>query len=157
MSRQRLPVIVGFGGINGAGRASGHHALGRMVHTALSEQQAEELGGYIRESGMTMPQRHLVEEFLTEAQNEAWRDQDAAREREMSTTQIHTTGPVGEPVVMNAARTRSARNGQIPVYLWQDPMTLDEIEAEARKLSRGGLIGESSGPAPVIRRVEVGN
>ncbi len=37
MSRQRLPVIVGFGGINGAGRASGHHALGRMAYSALSD------------------------------------------------------------------------------------------------------------------------
>lgn len=35
MSRQRLPVIVGLGGYNGAGRASGHHALGRMAYDAL--------------------------------------------------------------------------------------------------------------------------
>ena len=37
MSRQRLPVVVGFGGINGAGRGSGHHALARMVLPALPE------------------------------------------------------------------------------------------------------------------------
>ncbi|RLA49295.1 MAG: beta-ketoacyl synthase [Gammaproteobacteria bacterium] len=41
MSRQRLPVIVGFGGINGAGRASGHHALGRMAYTALPDAQRQ--------------------------------------------------------------------------------------------------------------------
>lgn len=35
MSRQRLPVIVGFGGINAAGRASGHHAFARMAYSAL--------------------------------------------------------------------------------------------------------------------------
>lgn len=35
MARQRLPVIVGFGGINAAGRASGHHAFARMAYTAL--------------------------------------------------------------------------------------------------------------------------
>lgn len=35
MSAARLPVIVGFGGINAAGRASGHHAYGRMVQSAL--------------------------------------------------------------------------------------------------------------------------
>ena len=35
MSLQRLPVIVGFGGINAAGRASGHHAYSRLVHSAL--------------------------------------------------------------------------------------------------------------------------
>lgn len=35
MARQRLPVIVGFGGINAAGRASGHHAYARMAYAAL--------------------------------------------------------------------------------------------------------------------------
>ena len=39
MSIQRLPVIVGFGGINAAGRASGHHAYARMTHSALSTTQ----------------------------------------------------------------------------------------------------------------------
>tara|TARA_B110000285_G_scaffold231771_1_gene301231 strand:+ start:791 stop:2650 length:1860 start_codon:yes stop_codon:yes gene_type:complete len=39
MSIQRLPVIVGFGGINAAGRASGHHAYARMTHSALSAAQ----------------------------------------------------------------------------------------------------------------------
>ena len=38
MARQRLPVIVGLGGINGAGRASGHHALARMAYSALPQQ-----------------------------------------------------------------------------------------------------------------------
>lgn len=36
MARQPLPVFVGLGGINGAGRASGHHALRRMAWDALS-------------------------------------------------------------------------------------------------------------------------
>jgi acetoacetyl-[acyl-carrier protein] synthase len=35
MGQQRLPVIVGFGGVNGAGRASGHQAYKRLVHEAL--------------------------------------------------------------------------------------------------------------------------
>ncbi|MDO8861143.1 beta-ketoacyl synthase [Haliea sp. E1-2-M8] len=35
MGQPRLPVIVGFGGINGAGRASGHHAYRRLVQDAL--------------------------------------------------------------------------------------------------------------------------
>lgn len=37
MGQPRLPVIVGFGGINGAGRASGHHAYRRLVQDALPE------------------------------------------------------------------------------------------------------------------------
>ena len=39
MGRQRLPVIVGFGGINAAGRASGHHAYARMAYSGLPEAQ----------------------------------------------------------------------------------------------------------------------
>ncbi len=39
MAIQRLPVIVGFGGINAAGRSSGHHAYARMTHSALSMTQ----------------------------------------------------------------------------------------------------------------------
>jgi acetoacetyl-[acyl-carrier protein] synthase len=38
MARPRLPVIVGLGGVNGAGRASGHHALARMAYSALPER-----------------------------------------------------------------------------------------------------------------------
>lgn len=34
---KKLPVIVGFGGINPAGRSSFHHAYRRMVHEALPE------------------------------------------------------------------------------------------------------------------------
>lgn len=37
----RLPVIVGFGGINAAGRSSNHQAYRRMVIDALPEAQAE--------------------------------------------------------------------------------------------------------------------
>ncbi|MEH6609642.1 MAG: beta-ketoacyl synthase [Halioglobus sp.] len=41
MGKQRLPVIVGFGGINGAGRASGHHAFRRLVQGALPEDKRQ--------------------------------------------------------------------------------------------------------------------
>ncbi len=37
----RLPVIVGFGGVNAAGRSSSHHAYRRMVIDALPESEAE--------------------------------------------------------------------------------------------------------------------
>ncbi len=37
----RLPVIVGFGGVNAAGRSSSHHAYRRMVIEALPEAVAE--------------------------------------------------------------------------------------------------------------------
>jgi len=41
MGGQALPVIVGFGGINGAGRASGHHAFRRMVYSALPQARQQ--------------------------------------------------------------------------------------------------------------------
>jgi len=34
----RLPVIVGFGGVNTAGRSSGHHAYRRLVYSSLSKR-----------------------------------------------------------------------------------------------------------------------
>ena len=37
-----LPVIVGFGGINAAGRASSHHAYRRMVLDSLPEAVRQE-------------------------------------------------------------------------------------------------------------------
>ena len=41
MAKQPLPVIVSMGGINGAGRASGHHAVARMGYEALSRDQQQ--------------------------------------------------------------------------------------------------------------------
>lgn len=38
---KKLPVIVGFGGINAAGRTSMHHGHKRMVHEALTEAQLQ--------------------------------------------------------------------------------------------------------------------
>ena len=38
---KKLPVITGFGGINAAGRSSGHHGYRRMVIDALPSSQAQ--------------------------------------------------------------------------------------------------------------------
>jgi acetoacetyl-[acyl-carrier protein] synthase len=42
MSLARLPIIVGFGGFNAAGRGSGHHAYRRMVIESLPEAERQE-------------------------------------------------------------------------------------------------------------------
>ena len=42
MSLARLPIIVGFGGFNAAGRSSGHHAYRRMVIESLPELDRQE-------------------------------------------------------------------------------------------------------------------
>lgn len=41
----RLPLIVGFGGYNAAGRSSGHVSYQRMIYESLSQQQQRELVG----------------------------------------------------------------------------------------------------------------
>ena len=38
----RLPVIIGFGGVNAADRSSGHHAYRRMIIDSLGERDAGE-------------------------------------------------------------------------------------------------------------------
>ncbi|MGI1678320.1 MAG: beta-ketoacyl synthase [Cellvibrionaceae bacterium] len=42
MSKVRLPVVVGFGGYNAAGRSSGHHSYRRMVLESLPQKMANE-------------------------------------------------------------------------------------------------------------------
>ena len=42
MSLARLPIIVGFGGFNAAGRSSGHHAYRRMVIESLDAHERQE-------------------------------------------------------------------------------------------------------------------
>lgn len=42
MSVARLPIIVGFGGFNAAGRSSGHHAYRRMVIESLQPRDRQE-------------------------------------------------------------------------------------------------------------------
>ncbi len=53
MGKQRLPVIVGLGGYNGAGRASSHHGLARMAYDALpAAQQARTLSALAAMMGL---------------------------------------------------------------------------------------------------------
>ncbi len=59
---QRLPVIVGFGGINAAGRSSFHHAYRRMVLDALP--QADRLATLLGLATLTGRLRHGDGRFL---------------------------------------------------------------------------------------------
>ncbi|MFN2289489.1 MAG: beta-ketoacyl synthase [Chromatocurvus sp.] len=49
MSHQALPVIVGFGGINSAGRVSGHHAYARLVESRLATPARERMLAALRQ------------------------------------------------------------------------------------------------------------
>ena len=103
MSRQRLPVIVGFGGINGAGRASGHHALGRMVHTALSEQQGQRtLASLARLMGLESArgnEQYILDHTLVRRVEESHFDVDS-----VSWNQRFPTESNGQPVNFDIAR-----------------------------------------------------
>lgn len=65
MGRQRLPVIVGFGGINAAGRSSGHHAYTRMTWSAQSEAQRGRTLGALA-SLMGLEHASSQEQFILE-------------------------------------------------------------------------------------------
>lgn len=41
VSEMRLPVIVGLGGINSAGRSSGFHSYKRLIHNVLSQEEMQ--------------------------------------------------------------------------------------------------------------------
>jgi len=49
VSHQALPVIVGFGGINSAGRVSGHHAYARLVESRLATPARERMLAALRQ------------------------------------------------------------------------------------------------------------
>lgn len=62
---KKLPVIVGFGGINPAGRTSMHHGHKRMVHEALSETQlAATWQDLATVMGLDIEHEHVVPEIL---------------------------------------------------------------------------------------------
>ena len=68
MARERLPVIVSLGGVNGAGRASGHHALARMGYEALdaaSQQRTlASLASMMGLDAVTGNERYILEHTL---------------------------------------------------------------------------------------------
>ncbi|TXS92728.1 beta-ketoacyl synthase [Parahaliea maris] len=66
MSAQRLPVIVGFGGINGAGRASSHHAYRRLVQGSLPQAERDQtFAALARLMGLeAVDEQHILDHTL---------------------------------------------------------------------------------------------
>ena len=58
----RLPVIVGFGGINPAGRSSGHHAYKRLVVDKLASKQADATFQALGSLMQIAPDRRLTDD-----------------------------------------------------------------------------------------------
>lgn len=103
MSRQRLPVIVGFGGINGAGRASGHHALDRLVYPALpAAQQQRTLAALASLMGLESAQgqeQYILDHTLVRRIEDTHFDVDS-----VSWNQRFPTESNGHPVNFDIAR-----------------------------------------------------
>jgi acetoacetyl-[acyl-carrier protein] synthase len=68
MAKQSLPVIVGFGGINGAGRASGHNAYRRLIYPALGQQSQQHtlrsLGALMNVTGQPLSEQSVLDRTL---------------------------------------------------------------------------------------------
>ena len=68
MGRQRLPVIVSFGGVSAAGRASGHHAFARSAYSALDEaarlRTLAALGAMMGVADPGANERHILDHTL---------------------------------------------------------------------------------------------
>jgi len=103
MGRQRLPVVVGFGGINGAGRASGHHAFGRMVHSALPQAQRQRtlasLATLMGLEGAAGNEQYILDHTLVRRVEKNHFDVDA-----VSWNQRFPTESNGHPVNFDIAR-----------------------------------------------------
>lgn len=81
MGQQRLPVIVGFGGVNGAGRVSGHHAYKRLVYEALpAAERQRTLAALARMMGLADPaasERFILDHTLVRRVERSHFDVDA--------------------------------------------------------------------------------
>lgn len=81
MGRQRLPVIVGFGGINAAGRASGHHAYSRLVYSHLAQEQRQRtldaLSALMGPEGNPLSEQYILDHTLVRRIERSHFDVDA--------------------------------------------------------------------------------
>ncbi len=91
MARQRLPVIVGFGGVNSAGRASGHRAYDRIVYSALGQQQKaatlDALGRMMGLENAADNEQHILDHTLIRRIEKSHFDADAVRWNQRLPTQ----------------------------------------------------------------------
>jgi acetoacetyl-[acyl-carrier protein] synthase len=103
MGRQRLPVIVGFGGVNAAGRASGHHALARMVYQALPETRRRRTLAALAElmgvAGGPEQERYILDHSLVRRIESSHFDVDAVEWNRRFPTESN-----GQPVSFKLAR-----------------------------------------------------
>ncbi len=96
MAGQPLPVIVGLGGINGAGRSSGHHAYRRLVLDALPQaERTRTLAALATLMGLEQPDETRIRQhtLIRRVENNHF-DVD----RVVWNRRFHAEGEGGQPV-----------------------------------------------------------
>ncbi len=144
MSKQRLPVVVGFGGINAAGRASNHHAYGRMVQSALPTAQRERmfssLAGVMGISDPGSRQQYMLDHTLVRRVELSHFDVNA-----VPWNQRLPTTSNGKPVSFNIKK--QSLPAQIPFDWRVTPVSVTHVNVQ--------ISGEQNFLLPTTREFEV--
>lgn len=91
----RLPVIVGFGGINPAGRSSGHHGYRRLVFDELAlEQQQRTLQSLAALMNCDLDQGHILSNTLIRKLSNNLFDPDLYRSNKQAMLNPQTDDPL---------------------------------------------------------------
>jgi acetoacetyl-[acyl-carrier protein] synthase len=144
MSKQRLPVVVGFGGINAAGRASNHHAYGRMVQSSLPTAQRERMFSSLA-SVMGVPDPASKQQYML--------DHTLVRRVELSHFDVNAvawnqrlpTTSNGKPVSFNIKK--QSLPAQIPFDWRVTPVSVTHVNVQ--------ISGEQNFLLPTTREFEV--
>lgn len=138
-----LPLIVGFGGINAAGRSSDHQAFRRLVFDALTPEQQnktiDQLGalcGLPPESAIHPAKRqHLLEQTLIRRIHPDWFDPDRVPLHRLGHTKSTTSvwlGPLQTPDPLPTGWSLGIKQGRLQEYRIE---ASDVLVPDTRKLS----------------------
>ncbi len=127
MAQTRLPVIVGFGGYNAAGRASGHHAYARMVHDAMSdERQARTFSALAQLMGVSAEsQSHILDHTLVRRIEPGHFDVDAVPFNQRLPLRSN-----GEPVSFEIEARHLPK--QVPEHWVIEPVSVTHVSVKIR-------------------------
>ncbi|MEM8562040.1 MAG: beta-ketoacyl synthase [Pseudomonadota bacterium] len=147
MARERLPVVVGFGGISGAGRSSGLHAHGRMVYSALEEAERKRvlaslaalMGPYAQSDGVPR-ERYILDHTLIRRVEINHFDVDSVRWNQRFPTQSN-----GHPVSFDIARKHLPE--ELPSYWEISPASVTHVNVK--------IVGQQDFLLPTHRDFEV--
>ncbi|MCR8924233.1 beta-ketoacyl synthase [Dasania sp. GY-MA-18] len=98
-----IPLIVGFGGVNSAGRSSGHHGYRRMIIDSLSQAEAQHtyqnLAALMNMSSegqaLSEAQRqHILDHSLVRRIEDAWYNPDAVMFNKRMPMQVDAATPL---------------------------------------------------------------